>query len=344
MAVNISSRLWGQPDDKSIYLFKVENDSGGYVELSNYGATVVSVVVPNRQQQPGHVIIGFPDLDSYLNDTNYIGATIGRYANRISNAGFSIDANYYQLNNNDGKNCNHGGTHGFNKKVFEASVADDKIIMALKSADGEGGFPGNLELTVTYTWNDYNELLINYRATSDKPTIANFTNHSYFNLSGFNNNINHQKLIIKGNLTLHSRPDHTVSGAILPAGPKAFNNDKLSDKFQTGDAGIKGLNLFYIIDKAKNETGLMPAAKLSDETSGRTLEVYTDYPGLFLYTGDYLSGSALTHTGRPVQPFDGLCLECQHYPDSINNPNFPQAILQPGDTYNQHILFKFGQL
>jgi aldose 1-epimerase len=344
MAVKISSRLWGELNNASVYLYKLENEQGAYVELSNYGATVISVVVPNQQQELEHVVVGFPDFEGYLNDTCYIGSTIGRYANRISGAKFNLDGNTYRLDNNDGKNCNHGGKSGFNYKVFEASVTDNEVSMTLNSPDSDGGFPGNMELMVTYTWNDDNELLINYHAITDKPTIANFTNHAYFNLSGFKRNIYDHKLIINSWLVLHSWPDHTASGAIIPAGPRAFTNSKLSDKFQVNDDEIKGLNLFYITDKDKNTDTMAPTAKLIDEASGRTLEVYTDYPGVFLYTGDFLTTNAPTHTGEPAKPFDALCLECQHYPDSINHVNFPQAVLHPGETYNQNILFKFGLL
>ena len=344
MAVKVSSRLWGQHNNAPVYLYKLENEQGAYAELTNYGATVVSVVVPNHRQQLGHVIVGFPNLEGYLNDTCYIGSTIGRYANRINGAKFSIDDNTYHLDNNDGKNCNHGGKSGFNYRVFEASVTDTSVRMTLKSPDGDGGFPGNLELAVTYSWNDDNELLVSYDAITDKPTIANFTNHAYFNLSGFERDIYEHKLIINSWLVLHSWPDHTASGAIIPAGPRAFTNSKLIDKFQVNDDEVKGLNLFYITDKDKNAEVMAPTAKLIDEASGRTLEVYTDYPGVFLYTGDFLTSTTPTHTGQPAKPFDALCLECQHYPDSVNHANFPQALLNPGETYNQNILFKFGLL
>jgi aldose 1-epimerase len=344
MAVKISSRLWGQHNNAPVYLYKLENEQGAYAELTNYGATIVSVVVPNHRRELEHVVVGFPELEGYLNDTCYIGSTIGRYANRISGAKFSLEDNTYHLDNNDGKNCNHGGKSGFNHRVFESSIADNSVKMTLQSPNGDGGFPGNLELTVTYTWNDDNELLVSYDAITDKPTIANFTNHAYFNLSGFERNIYDHKLIINSWLVLHSWPDHTASGAIIPAGPRAFTNSTLKDKFQVNGDGVKGLNLFYITDKDKNTEAMAPTAKLMDETSGRTLEVYTDYPGVFLYTSDFLSSTTPTHTGQPAKSFDALCLECQHYPDSVNHENFPQAVLHPGETYNQNILFKFGLL
>lgn len=344
MAVKTSSRIWGQLNGTDVYLFKIENENGAYVEITNYGAAIVSVVVPDREQQLENVVVGFPELDGYLNDTCYIGSTIGRYANRISNARFKLDGRICYLDTNDGKNCNHAGKSGYNYRVFTTEIIDNGVIMILTSPDGDGGFPGTLELTVTYIWNADNELLINYKATTDKNTIANFTNHAYFNLSAFKNKIYNYKLTVLSEYIVDSYEDYTPSGAIIPAKQKAFSNNKLSDKFKIDETQVEGLNLFYIIDTETEENKLAYAALLTDEASGRTLKVYTDYPGVFLYTGDYLSSTALTHTGKPAKPFDALCLECQHYPDSINHPNFPQAILQAGDVYDQSILYKFGTI
>jgi aldose 1-epimerase len=344
MAVKTSSRLWGQLNGADVFLFRIENENGAYVELTNYGAAIVSVIVPDRQQQLENVVVGFPELDGYLNDNCYIGSTIGRYANRISNARFKLDGRIHYLDTNDGKNCNHAGKSGFNYRVFITEIIDNGVIMTLTSKDGDGGYPGTLELTVTYTWSVDNELLINYKATTDKATIANFTNHAYFNLSAFNSKIYNHKLTISSGYIVDSYEDYTPSGAIIPARQKAFSNNKLSDKFKIYESHVEGLNLFYIIDTETKENALAYAAFLTDEASGRTLKVYTDYPGVFVYTGDYLSSNALTHTGKPAKSFDALCLECQHYPDSINHPNFPQAVLQAGDIYNQNILYKFGTI
>jgi aldose 1-epimerase len=290
------------------------------------------------------VVVGFPDLDGYLNDTCYIGSTIGRYANRISNARFKLDGKINYLDTNDGKNSNHAGKSGFNYRVFSAEAIDNGVIMTLTSPDGDGGYPGTLQLTITYTWSAGNELLINYKAITDKNTIANFTNHAYFNLSAFNNKIYNHKLTMSSEYIVDSYEDYTPSGAIIPAGQKAFRNNKLTDKFKIDESRVEGLNLFYIIDTKTEENALNYAALLADEESGRTLKVYTDYPGVFLYTGDYLKSTSPTHTAKHAKPFDALCLECQHYPDSINHPNFPQAILQAGDVYNQSILYKFGTI
>lgn len=344
MAVKTSSSLWGQLNGADVFLFRIENENGAYVELTNYGAAIVSVVVPDRKQQLENVVVGFPDLEGYLNDICYIGSTIGRYANRISNARFKLDGKIYYLDTNDGKNSNHAGKSGFNYRVFAAETIENGVVMTLTSPDGDGGYPGKLELMVIYTWSDDNELLINYKATVDKTTIANFTNHAYFNLSAFSSKIYNHKLTISSEYIVDSYEDYTPSGAIIPARQKAYSNNKLSDKFKIDESRVEGLNLFYIIDAETEENKLAYAALLADEESGRTLKVYTDYPGVFLYTGDYLSSTSPTHTGKPAKSFDALCLECQHYPDSINHPNFPQAILQAGDVYDQSILYKFGTI
>lgn len=344
MAVNTTTRLWGQHNGHNVYLFKIENESGAYVELTNYGATIVSVVVPNKEQHFENVVLGFPNVDGYLNDTCYIGSTLGRYANRISNARFKLDGKIFYLDANDGKNSNHAGKSGFNYRVFTAEAFDNGVMMTLTSPDGDGGYPGKFELMVIYTWSNDNELLINYKATTDKATIANFTNHAYFNLSAFKSKIYNHKLTLLSDSIVDLREDYTPSGAIIPAGQKAFNNNKLGDKFNIDENHVEGLNLYYVINRGAGENGLTYAALLTDEASGRTLKVYTDYPGVFLYTGDYLSSTTATHTGQGAKPFDALCLECQHYPDSINHPDFPQAILKVGDVYDQSILYKFGTI
>jgi aldose 1-epimerase len=344
MAVNTTTRLWGQHNGHNVYLFKIENESGAYVELTNYGAAIVSVVVPDRLQHFENVVVGFPDLNGYLTDSCYIGSTIGRYANRISRVKFQLEGETFHLDANEGKNSNHAGKSGFNYRVFTAEAFDNGVMMTLSSPDGDGGYPGKLELMVIYTWSNDNELLINYKATTDKATIANFTNHAYFNLSAFKSKIYNHKLTLLSDSIVDLHEDYTPSGAIIPAGQKAFNNNKLGDKFNIDENRVEGLNLFYIINTGARENGLTYAALLTDEASGRALKVYTDYPGVFLYTGDYLSSTTPIHTGQGAKPFDALCLECQHYPDSINHPDFPQAVLRAGDVYNQSILYKFGTL
>jgi aldose 1-epimerase len=239
MAVKTSSKLWDRLNGADVFLFKIENENGAYVELTNYGAGIVSVVVPDRAQHFENVVVGFPGLAGYLNDTCYIGSTIGRYANRISNARFKLDSKIYYLDTNDGKNSNHAGKSGFNYRVFNAETLDNGVVMTLTSPDGDGGYPGKLELMVIYTWSDDNELLINYKATTDKVTIANFTNHAYFNLSAFKSKIYNHKLTLLSDNVVDSYEDYTPSGAIIPAKQNAFNNNKLTDKFKIDESQVE---------------------------------------------------------------------------------------------------------
>ncbi|TSJ43767.1 galactose mutarotase [Mucilaginibacter corticis] len=338
MSKSITRKAWGTVHNEDIYLFKLENSTGAFVEVTNYGATLVSVVVPDKNSVPGNVIIGFPNLEGYLDDNCYIGSTIGRYANRISNARFTLNGNIYQLEANDGINSNHSGSGGFNSKVFGFEVNPDELVFVLHSNDGDGGFPGNLSLRVTYKWSDDNELLIHYKAVSDQDTFANFTNHAYFNLSNGDLNIADHRLEISADNIVAAGSNYIPTGEITPA-DVAFTGDSLRD----GDDNIKSVNSYYILDKDKVAANQF-AAKLTDQSSGRTLTVNTSNPGIFLYTGDYLNSKHFNHNNRYCQPFEGLCLECQLYPDSMNKPGFPSAMLPKHHMYSQFITFKFGLL
>lgn len=342
MSTIITRTDWGSTgNNESLYLFRLQNSSGAYVEVTNYGATLVSAVVPDRAGKLGHAVTGFPSAQAYLGDTCYIGSTIGRYANRISNASFTLNGETFHLEANDGINSNHGASSGYSYRVFGFEIIDDHIVFVLHSNDGDGGYPGNLALRVTYAWTDDNELQITYNAVSDKDTIANFTNHAYFNLSGSQSKIFNHKLTISANTVVEADGNYIPTGKIISAGDIGFNGQQVKDVIGTPTEPGKGVNSFYITDdELVAQNGF--AAKLADEKSGRTLEVNTSYPGVFLYTGDYLTSTHPTHIGQPCHYFEGLCLECQHYPDSINRPEFPQAILPKHKTYKEHIHFKFG--
>jgi aldose 1-epimerase len=208
MSTTITRKAWGTVHKQDVFLFKLENSAGTFVELTNYGATLVSINVPDKDGRLGNVIIGFPTLAGYLDDSCYIGSTIGRYANRVSNAQFNLDDITYQLEANDGVNANHSASSGFNSKVFGFEVNDDELVFVLHSNDGEGGYPGNLNLRVTYKWSDDNELCIHYKAVSDKDTFANFTNHAYFNLSNGDLTIADHQLDISAKNTVAANEDY----------------------------------------------------------------------------------------------------------------------------------------
>jgi aldose 1-epimerase len=325
---------FGWHGEKEIFKFRITNAYGNSVELLNYGAIVKSIVVPDAAGNKENVVLGFPTLEGYLKDQSYIGATVGRFANRIHNAAFSIENKTYHLDKNDGKNNNHSGSAGVNNKVFDFIVEDDAVIFVLESKNGEGGFPGNLKTKVTYKWTDENELKIEFFAEADAATPLNFTNHSYFNLSACKEKIYDHQLTIQGSKILESTADYIPTGKIILADEYLFLKDKLKDIMRNN-----GINLYYIFDRnSKNESAV---CKLYDEKSGRIMLVYTSYPGVQLYTGDYLNCDIVGEHARLYSSFDGLCLECQYYPDSPNHEHFPNTIFRSGQVYNETITYVF---
>lgn len=324
----ISKQDWGVYEHHAVSLFRIKNSRGAYVELTNFGASIVSVVVPDRTGHFDSVVLGFPQLQGYIEDTCYLGATIGQYANRIAFAEFELEGHQYCLEPNDGHHTNHGGTDGFHKRMFSATVNDHSISFHLISPDGAGGFPGNLRFSVHYSWNDANELIIQYQATSDKKTLLNVTNHAYFNLSGGKTTIQSHNLEVYASHVLEATADYIPTGIRKPYPNPAFSN-------------IKELNQYHILPET-TQPRRKKAALLHHAGSGRTLEVYTTYPGLMVYSGDFLTSDAPGHAGRPYGPLDGLCLECQYFPDSPHHPGFPSTVLDAGVVYQEQIVYKFN--
>lgn len=338
--VTISYKPWGKLKGKHVFLFKLKNSSGAFVELMNYGATIISIVVPDKQGILGNVVLGFPSLEGYVNDRCYIGSTIGRYANRIKDARFVLDDVIYYLDKNDNLNSNHGGLNGFHGRIFDFTVNSDSVSFTLVSKDGEGGYPGNIQFNVTYTWNDDNALVIRYEAVSDKRTVLNFTNHAYFNLAAEQGDILSHELSIYAREMLVMGSDHIPTGLIVPVGDKLFHRHVIRDKVTITCDTVKGLNSYYILERQKKNS-VNHACTLAAPVSGRLLDIFTTYPGVQFYTGDFLGGEWPTSRFKFLKPFDGLCLECQHYPDAPNNPTFPSTIVDPGKAYDETIIYKF---
>jgi aldose 1-epimerase len=333
----ITYEPFGSYKGKEIFKFRIKNVHGNYIELLNYGAIVKSIMVPDKNGNKENVVLGFPTLEGYLKDESYIGATVGRFANRINNAEFLIGSKTYHLDKNDGKNNNHSGSAGVNNKVFDFIVNEDSVVFALESRNGEGGFPGNLSTKVIYKWTDKNELKIEFLASADEPSPLNFTNHSYFNLSACAETIHNHKLNIQATKILESTPDYIPTGKIIPADKYLFFNYKLTDVMQHN-----GLNIYYVFDRSSaNENAV---CELFEEKSGRLMRVYTSYPGVQLYTGDYLNSAVIGEHSKYYEPFDGLCLECQYYPDSPNHANFPNTIFEAGQVYNETITYAFDTI
>ncbi|MBL4678815.1 MAG: galactose mutarotase [Mucilaginibacter sp.] len=335
-AVKIQAKPWGQHDGRDVYLLRLTNTAGNYVELTNYGATLVNVIVPDKNGNAGSVISGYDGLEGYVNDRFYMGSTIGRVANRISNASFSLDGNEYPLEKNDGENSNHGGFAGYHQRVFDFELTDDAVYMTLVDEDLTGGYPGTLQLGVTFRWSDENELYIGYEAKTDKPTIANFTNHAYFNLSGINAPITKHWLCISAGSYLEADENYLPTGKIFIDADGFINGRRLSELIDADRPTETGLNRYFTLF---NPNTTKAQAELYEPNSGRHLEIFTSYPGIVVYTAQYLD----TDMGREkYKPLSAICLECQHYPDGINHEYFPSAVLRPGEQYKEFIKFRFN--
>ncbi|WP_297695889.1 aldose epimerase family protein [uncultured Eudoraea sp.] len=335
----------------SIRLYTLTNKNGLKADFTNYGQRLVALHVPDKNGEMGDVVLGLSTLDGYLNGPkNNFGAVIGRYGNRIANGKFSINKTKYKLAKNNGKNHLHGGTIGFDAVTWKASqTADNQIEFTRVSPDMEEGYPGNLHVKVTYVLTDDNELKIDYEATTDKTTIVNLTNHSYFNLKGEGQgDINDHVMMI--NASAYT----PVDAGLIPIGaiesvegtpfdftsPKTIGKDLDSNHAQMVIGGGYDHN-FVLNESPKNSEGLVLAARVTERASGRIMEVYTTEPGVQLYGGNFLNGSSTGKSGRPYMKRNAFCLETQHYPDSPNQPNFPSTVLEPGNTYKSMTVYKF---
>jgi aldose 1-epimerase len=335
-----------------IDLYSLTNKKGMEVSITNFGATVVTLRVPDRSGKPADVVLGYDTLQGYENGKSYFGATVGRYANRIGGGKFSIEGKTYTLPKNNGNNTLHGGIVGFNKKVWKAQEIPSNDASALEltylSADGEEGFPGNLSVKVVFTLPvDRNELKIDYTATTDKDTVLNLSNHSYFNLAGEGSGD-----ILDHVLTLHAKQFTPVDQTLIPTGelrdvagtPLDFNSataigKRINEDYEQLVFG-KGYDHNWVLasDSAKN---LTIAAEAYDPKSGRTLEALTTEPGVQFYSGNFLDGP--TGKGGKAYPRrSAFCLETQHFPDSPNHPNFPATMLKPGAVFHSETVFRFS--
>jgi aldose 1-epimerase len=318
-------------------MFRLTNSSGAYVEVLSYGATLVSVVVPDRYGCLENVVLRYPNAQGYLADDCYLGSTVGRFANRIAGAAFTLNGQTFFLDKNDGENSNHGGFAGFNKKEFSGKEDKGCAIFSARSAHGEGGFPGNLSVEVAYAFSDDNELRIAYRLTSDSDTVVNLTNHAYFNLCPRSKTILDHELMVNADHYIESNDRFLPTGAILPVARSAFDFSRyrrLGEMVRRKrEPHIKGYNA-YFIGKPADKDGLRQLASLRESASGRLLEVRATAHGVLLYTGDYLHGAH--------QPFAGVCLEAQGYPDAPNHPHFPSCVLKANQEYRQEIRYRFG--
>jgi aldose 1-epimerase len=346
MKQQIMKEPFGKADGKEVFLYTLTNSSGITVKISNYGAIITSILVPDNTGRMGDIVLGYDSLSQYIANSPYFGAIVGRFANRIAKGAFTLNGKRYTLAINNGNNSLHGGRKGFDKVVWDETVTPDSSKAVLKltylSKDGEEGYPGNLKVTVIYSLDDHNELTTLIEAETDKPTPVNLCNHTYFNLSEADTSI------LGHILTLYADQYTQVNSELIPTGALPlvrvtamdFNN---SDAVGERIGKVKGgYDHNYVL---KKEPGtLAMAAQLFDPRTGRQVEILTTQPGVQFYSGNFLDGTITGKAGKVYLKHFGLCLETQHFPDSPNQPAFPNTILKPGEKFLEKTVYRFSAL
>ena len=345
----ISQRSFGVTSEgQEVILYTLSNDDGMRIEVMNYGGIIRAIEVPDRNGKQADITLGFDTLEPYLGRHPFFGALVGRFANRIGKARFSLDGNEIQLAQNNGENHLHGGIRGFDKKVWQSEVFQDEqacgLSLAYVSWDGEEDYPGTLSVQVVYTLQG-TELSIDYRAVTDKPTILNLTNHAYFNLAGGGNILDHH-------IQLHADFFTPIDETLIPTGEIRLVDDSPMDLRQpttisalidAEDEQIShggGFDHNFVVRGAPGS--LRAAAQVIEKHSGRVMEVLTTQPGIQFYSGNMLSDALSGKADQVYQKRSGFCLETQNFPDSPNKPQFPSPVLRPGQHYSQKTLFRFG--
>lgn len=348
--MKLHKQPFGQTKDgQAVDLYTLTNDQGISSQITNYGGTIVTLHTPNRQGVMGDIVLGFDTLAEYQALSPFFGCIAGRYANRLANGTFTLDGVTYSLATNNGPNHLHGGLRGFDKVVWQAATTETTDGLALQlrylSQDGEEGYPGNLNVTVTYTLTNHNELRIDYHATTDKPTILNLTNHTYFNLAGQGKILDHLMQIDADRFT-------PVTAALIPTGelpsvagtpfdfrtPTAIGARIGQDHEQLRYGG--GYDHNWVLNHPAQ--GLRPVITVTEPISGRRLGVATSQPGVQFYTGNMMPDALPGKGGQVYTKRSGFCLETQHFPDSPNQPHFPNTVLRPGEQYHETTVFSFS--
>lgn len=338
------------PDGRPVELFTLINAGGAVAKVLTLGGILTELQVPDRDGNPGDVVLGFDGLDGYLGDHPHFGATTGRVANRIANGRFTLDGKEYQLACNNGPHHLHGGPQGFVKQLWQGAPVETAgevgVRLSYRSVDGEENYPGNLDVDVTYVLTASNELRIDYTAVTDAPTLCNLTNHSYFNLAGAGNGD-----ILRHVLTLNADRYTPSDATLIPTGEQApvrgtpmdFTQPSvIGSRFDQLTSDPRGYDHNFVINRTEADQGLVLAARVRESSSGRVMEVWTTEPGVQLYTGNFLDGSLTGKGGAKYVRHSGFCLETQHYPDSPNQPTFPSVVLRPGETYRQTTVHRFS--
>jgi len=336
-------------DGAAVELFTLRNTNGVEARITNYGGIVTHLFVPDRAGKLGDVVLGYDSLEGYLKSTPYFGCLVGRYGNRIAGGKFTLDGQTYTLAKNNGPNTLHGGIKGFDKVVWDAKAMETKLGPALElryvSPDGEEGYPGNLSVTAVYTLTHDNALRLDYSATTDQPTVLNLTHHSYFNLAGAGDILGHELMIPADKFT-------PVNGDLIPTGelrslagtPLDFSKStKIGARINQPDEQLqlgRGYDHNFLLNNSSGK--LVLAARATESTSGRVMEVETTEPATQFYSGNFLDGSITGKGGQVYHQRTGFCIEPQHFPDSPNQPAFPSTVLRPGETYTNTISYRFS--
>jgi aldose 1-epimerase len=331
---------------EKVSLHFLNNKNNIEVAITNYGARIVALIVPDKNNQPTDVVVGFDSMQGYLNSTEtYHGAIVGRYANRIARGKFSLNGKAYQLAINNPPNHLHGGPKGFNNQVWKVEeVRQNSITLSYLSKDGEENYPGNLNVSVTYRISDNNEIMIDYKATTDQATVLNITAHPFFNLNGQGTGTieNH---LLQINADNYTPVDETVipTGVVTVANtPFDFRNPKTIGRNINDENEQLKFGAGYDHNFVLNGQGLRTAGVATGDKSGITMETITDQPGMQLYTGNWMKGNNTIKYGLKDNSREAFCLETQHYPDSPNRPEFPSTVLNPGEVFRSTTVYKFS--
>jgi aldose 1-epimerase len=344
----VTTQSFGSFDGKDVSLYTLTNKKGDVLKLSNYGAVIVEIIVPDRNGKQENVTLGYDNLDGYINGDPYFGKVVGQYANRIAKGKFTLDSVDYTLAINNVPNALHGGPTGWHSRVWDAQVLKNTDFSAIRftynKPDMEEGFPGNVVAEVVYTWTDNDEIIMDYKVTTDKKTVVNITNHAYFNLhgAGVGDILDHEAVIKASSFT---PVDSTLipTGEIRPVEGTPFDfrtphliGERIGEDYDQLKLG-GGYDHNFVLDNAEEVD-----AMVYDPSTGRVLEVLTDQPGVQLYTGNFLNGTQTGHGGKIYNYRSGFCLETQHFPDSPNQQAFPSVILMPEEPFLSSTTFRFS--
>ncbi len=342
--LKIMKEPFGNADQKEVFLYTLTNGNGITVKISNYGGIITSILMPDKNEKTGDIVLGYDSLKQYIANSPYFGAIVGRYANRIAKGSFNLDGKQYKLAINNGHNSLHGGLKGFDKVVWDAHEISDSTSAGLEltylSKDGEEGYPGNLRVKVTYTLDEKNQLTTLIEAETDKATPVNLCNHTYFNLSEADTNI------LGHILTLYADQFTQVNSELIPTGALPDVRGTAMDFNYSVAVGERialvkgGYDHNYILKKKAGELSM--AAQLYDPRTGRQVEILTTQPGVQFYSGNFLDGTIVGKGGKAYKQHYALCLETQHFPDSPNQPAFPNTILKPGKKFSEKTVYRFS--